>query len=89
MERRIKCESLEEALRPAVSKTVRVYFGLRSKPENLGLVDTKIMAEMGSMDKIYYKDGYEGFVDRVKGKSWHKNDFLAELGSDILGDADC
>ena len=70
-------------------KTAWVYFDLRSKPENPGLADTKIMAETGSMDKIYYKDDYEGFIDRVKGKSWHKNDFLAELGFDILGDADC
>ena len=70
-------------------KTAWVYFDLRPKPENPGLADTKIMAETGSMDKIYYKDDYDDFIDRVKGKNWHKNDFLAELGSDILGDADC
>ena len=59
--------------------TVRVYFDLRPEPENPGLAEVEDIAGPGSMNKIYYKDDYDDLVDRVKGKRWHKNNFLAEL----------
>ena len=68
--------------------TVRVYFDLRSEPENPGLAEVEDIAGPGSMNKIYYKDDYDDLVDRVKGKRLHKNNFLAEWGSAIFRDAD-
>ena len=60
-------------------KTARVYFDLRPKPENLGLIDMRIGTEAGSMDKIYYEGDYDCFADRVKCKEWAKDDFLADF----------
>ena len=69
--------------------TVRVYFDLRSEPENPGLAEVEDIAGPGSMNKIYYKEDYEDLVDRVKGKRLHKNNFLAEFEPAIFRDDDC
>ena len=60
-------------------KTIRVYFDLRPEPENPGLVELENIAGSGSMNRIYYEGDYDDFADRVKGKDWSKDDFLADF----------
>ena len=72
-------EALKRQCSLKYQNTVRAYFDLRPKPENPGWIETENVAGPGSMNRIYYKGDYDDFADRVKGKDWSKDDFLADF----------
>lgn len=73
-------EALKAQLRLQSTKTLRVYFDLRLRPENLGAPELEGVAGPRTMNRIYYQEDFDRLADGVRRGIITGESFLSGFG---------